>query len=58
MPTARELIEQADALMRRNRTNAVDDIPVLTEADMPSNPSAFSVRQDYRSLPAPHPCRC
>lgn len=32
MPTARELIEQADALMRRNRSNAVDDIPVLTEA--------------------------
>jgi len=32
MPTARELIEQADALMRRNRTSAIDDIPVLTDA--------------------------
>ena len=30
MPTARELLEQADALMRRNR--ATDDIPVLTDA--------------------------
>ncbi len=32
MPTARELLEQADALMRRNRAEAIDDIPVLTEA--------------------------
>ena len=32
MATARELLEQADALMRRNRADAVDDIPVLTEA--------------------------
>ena len=32
MPTARELLEQADALMRRNRADAIDDIPVLTEA--------------------------
>ncbi len=37
MPTARELLEQADALMRRNRTSAADakparvDVPVLTE---------------------------
>jgi hypothetical protein len=31
MPTARELLEQADALMRRNRGTGVD-IPVLTEA--------------------------
>jgi len=30
MPTARELLEQADALMRRNR--GVDDIPVLTDS--------------------------
>jgi hypothetical protein len=30
MPTARELLEQADALMRRNRGSA-DSIPVLTE---------------------------
>jgi hypothetical protein len=32
MPTARELLEQADALMRRNRSAAIDDIPVLTDA--------------------------
>ncbi len=32
MPTARELLEQADALMRRNRLPEVDDIPVLTDA--------------------------
>ena len=32
MPTARELLEQADALMRRNRAVAEDDIPVLTDA--------------------------
>jgi hypothetical protein len=39
MPTARELLEQADALMRRNRGNRGDDvsggdesIPVLTES--------------------------
>ena len=32
MPTARELLEQADALMRRNRSPLVDDIPVLTDS--------------------------
>jgi hypothetical protein len=32
MPTARELLEQADALMRRNRAPVDDDIPVLTDA--------------------------
>jgi len=33
MPTARELLEQADALMRRNRARQVDtEIPELTEA--------------------------
>ncbi len=31
MPTARELLDQADALMRRNRAGQVDDIPVLTD---------------------------
>jgi len=35
MPTARELLDQADALMRRNRARARDDIPVLTEAVSP-----------------------
>ena len=32
MPTARELLEQADALMRRNRSAMTDDIPVLTDS--------------------------
>jgi hypothetical protein len=32
VPTARELLEQADALMRRHRESAQDDIPVLTDA--------------------------
>jgi hypothetical protein len=31
VPTARELLEQADALMRRNRAAADDNIPVLTD---------------------------
>jgi len=31
MPTARELLEQADALMRRNRAAAETSIPVLTD---------------------------
>jgi len=35
MPTARELLDQADALMRRNRSLVSDDIPVLTEAVPP-----------------------
>lgn len=33
MPTARELLEQADALMRRNRARQIDtEVPELTEA--------------------------
>jgi len=32
MPSARELLEQADALMRRNRSPLMDDIPVLTDS--------------------------
>ena len=32
MPTARELLEQADALMRRDRSPVADDIPVLTDS--------------------------
>ena len=45
MPTARELLEQADALMRRNRAAAVDDIPVLTDSvalpvEMPTGAAA------------------
>ena len=47
MPTARELLEQADALMRRNRA-ADEDIPVLTdvvaEGRAPAFPGAASDR--------------
>jgi hypothetical protein len=32
VPSARELLEQADALMRKNRSLAGSDIPVLTDA--------------------------
>ncbi len=32
MPTARELLEQADALMRKNRGRVGSDIPILTDA--------------------------
>src|SRR5436190_7261473 len=39
MASARELLEQADALMRRNRSRVVVDIPVLTDvvAGIPAN---------------------
>jgi hypothetical protein len=43
MPTARELLEQADALMRRNRAAADDDIPVLTDAV----PSALEAKSQF-----------
>jgi hypothetical protein len=40
MPSARELLEQADALMRRNRARAVDtEIPELTEVVVASAPA-------------------
>jgi hypothetical protein len=32
MPSARELLEQADALMRKNRSRGESDIPLLTDA--------------------------
>ena len=41
MPTARELLEQADALMRRNRARAADtEIPELTEVIVASVPTS------------------
>jgi len=43
MPTARELLEQADALMRRNRAAVADDIPVLTDAV----PSALEAKSRF-----------
>jgi hypothetical protein len=50
MASARELLEQADALMRKNRTRGDADIPLLTEAvalvpvalDLPMSPPAVS----------------
>jgi hypothetical protein len=61
MPTARELLEQADALMRRNRVDGEDDIPVLTdavpsvaEAPMPAAPMTLaSAVAAARPPPAP-----
>jgi hypothetical protein len=54
MPTARELLEQADALMRRNRNAAIDDIPILTDA-IPIDEARLLGRQrtddDYVSAP-------
>ncbi len=45
MPSARELLEQADALMRRNRSPLMDDIPVLTD----SVPEVVRRRETSRS---------
>jgi hypothetical protein len=44
MASARELLEQADALMRRNRSRSGVDIPVLTDvvAGVPANDEADS----------------
>jgi len=50
MPTARELLEQADALMRRNRSAVIDDIPVLTDS-VPTYPGARVMRS--RVAPPP-----
>jgi len=41
VPSARELLEQADALMRKNRSRVGNDIPVLTDA-VASTPSQIS----------------
>ncbi len=43
MPTARELLEEADALMRRNRSLQGDDIPLLTDS-VPVLPEAQVLR--------------
>jgi hypothetical protein len=42
VPTARELLEQADALMRKNRGRSGSDIPVLTDA-IAATPSQLRV---------------
>jgi hypothetical protein len=43
MPTARELLEQADALMRKNRGRGEGDFPILTDAVAAANPAALDV---------------
>lgn len=50
MPTARELLEQADALMRRNRSPLMDDIPVLTDS-VPE----VTLGRPVREKPLPEP---
>ncbi|HTP98133.1 MAG TPA: hypothetical protein VMN56_02325 [Casimicrobiaceae bacterium] len=57
MPTARELLEQADALMRRNRSAMIDDIPVLTDSvPAPAVPRALRPRVPAaRATAAPPP---
>jgi hypothetical protein len=50
MPTARELLEQADSLMRKNRKQASADIPLLVDAVAPA--AAAHVIQDTASLAA------
>jgi hypothetical protein len=54
MPTARELLDQADALMRRNRSAIVDDIPVLTDS-VPAgvDPHVLRGRAPQRTPTAP-----
>jgi len=55
VPTARELLEQADALMRRNRARADDDIPILTDAVpfAPEVTSRYAPPLRPAELPAP-----
>jgi hypothetical protein len=55
MPTARELLEQADALMRRNRGDP--GIPVLTDSvpDVPPPPAARAAAAPERSAPPARP---
>ena len=69
MPTARELLEQADALMRKNRSRGDTDIPVLTDAisgsssELGATPSEIPVLTDrveevvvdLKPLPDPPP---
>jgi hypothetical protein len=51
--SARELLEQADALMRRNRAPLMDDIPVLTDS-VPVTPAGRpAARLKPASPPAP-----
>ncbi len=52
MPSARELLEQADALMRKNRSRGDSDIPLLTDA-VGIAPSAVLVSAPALAVVAP-----
>ena len=52
MPSARELLEQADALMRKNRSRGDSDIPLLTDA-VGIAPSAATVSAPALTVVAP-----
>ena len=52
MPSARELLEQADALMRKNRSRGDSDIPLLTDA-VGIAPSAAPVSAPALAVVAP-----
>ncbi len=52
MPSARELLEQADALMRKNRSRGESDIPLLTDA-VGIAPSAAAVSAPALAVVAP-----
>ncbi len=55
MPTARELLEQADALMRRNRSPMLDDIPVLTDSVGAIPPPRIARSRPALREPEPEP---
>ncbi|MDQ6923688.1 MAG: hypothetical protein M3Z74_05905 [Pseudomonadota bacterium] len=52
MPSARELLEQADALMRKNRSRGDSDIPLLTDA-VGISPGAAPVSAPALAVVAP-----
>ncbi len=59
MPTARELLEQAEALMRRDRMAALagdDDFPLLTDAIPDPLPAEGAAALPPPRRP-PHRCR-
>jgi hypothetical protein len=51
MPNARELLEQADALMRRGRQESDDDIPVLTDVVDDTTLPAVPALEEPATLP-------
>ena len=55
MPTARELLEQADALMRRHRESVEDDIPVLTDAVPSAQEARLQIAPPLQPAETPPP---